>query len=298
MLHRCISAAESVSTASSKFPRAGSTWINYFAPVGNLRYRGVWAQGLTGAADFYFPGDVVYHKQQFISGSRYGPIYAGMFVCVSEHDATFSNAPDEDYGTWAYWYPLQQDPWNGAGRTSMFIPVSNMYLPISDPCGAIAVEEFGVSSVKTALPVAWFAAGSNTRIAMIFSLPDDWDFFIESAYDVTIHWMPDSTNTGNVIWYPYARGYDHSDLMTSGPSQESTLTMAANGTQYDMHMTSGFSGNGGYDYFSGADDSNALLHMSLMRQGASDTFTGNAGLLGITIHYNKRWNADFTRLIG
>jgi len=298
-IHRCISASTSMTTGSVYYPRAGQLWDARFRPVEEFFFRGTWQQGLTGDADMYYPGDVVSHFKQFGTGDDLTAVYGGLFVCVSAHNASFSNDPKTDYGTWTYWYPLQADPWNGAGRESLFIPVSQMDSAVTSGLGTgtynpnPALTEFGSSTPKTTMWVAWFAAASTERVVCTFGLPESWEHYSENAINIAVHWISDNTDTGDVIWQPYMHAYDHSDVMTLGPGSTGTITSTATGTQYDMHRAYGL--EFGAEYISNSDFD--TVFNLIMERDSADTYTGNAGLVGVTIYFNKRWNANFDQAL-
>lgn len=288
----------STSTSSVTYPRTGSLWDNYYASFTHFRYRGTWAQGLTGDADWYYPGDVVKHTVQYGTGDDRSWKYSGLFLCILAHDATTSNDPYDNRGTWTQWYPLQDDPFNGAGRESIYIPASMMRSMITNGLSTAtynpnpAATEFGTSNPRNEAVIGWFGPDADECMVAQFSLPESWDHYLNYNIDFKIHWIPDSTNTGDVLWTPHIRFYRQGDIYTSGPGNAGNyITATANGTINDVHVSGGLDFGASYYASPGA---NVPFTLVIERTGTdtSDTFTGHAGLIGVTVYFNKRWNAN------
>lgn len=300
-LYKCTATIGFFNTSSSYYPRTGANWTSAFQAFTDMKYRGDWQQGLTGDADEYQVGDVVSHIYQFNGGGdnltyRYG----GMFVCVTQHNATTSNDPYDDRDTWTNWYPLQADPYNGAGRESLFIPATQF---TSCATSGLSTGTYSPNpgwremggTVNNEMYIAWFGPSAIERITGVFSLPESWAHYVDNKLEIAIHWISDNTDTGTVVWTVRMNAYGHSQLTTSGPAGAEVVSGAATGTQWDMHRTFGITG--GAQYFDSEFTSPFTLNIERTGTDGSDTYTGNAGFVGITIFYNKRWSGNMASFL-
>jgi hypothetical protein len=183
----------------------------------------------------------------------------------------------------------------GHGEASMFFPVTQMFLPnaggVTAPCQAVTILETGTSgsAPRVNLPVAWFDATSNEQIYLPFSFPHNWDWQWDSYFDVRIHWISSGTGTGNVRWQMWSRGFEDGDTTITSMFENYEIEDAANGTQYEYFR----SGHMAFEDipFGIEDGSYALLAIEREADHTNDTYTEDAGLIGVEIRYWQRFAA-------
>lgn len=129
---------------------------------------------------------------------------------------------------------------------------------------------------STGLYAYAFDAGTEQEVFFAVEMPHGWK--LESDLDVHVHWMPSSTNTGNVVW---GLEYYWSNIDgTLGASTIATATAAGSGTakkhQYDDIVV--ISGTGK------TLSSHLIGRLFRKAADAADTFTGLAYLLTIGVH--------------
>jgi hypothetical protein len=261
-------------------PREGSSWKSHWDQVaGGMCWRGTWVNGNTGDEGDYELQDVVV---------RNGVIY----LCLLSHDADSTSAAPGTGGSWTSYWQVIGNTATAAGATSsgrliQYIPVNQMYIP--DPGGSMnpattpAPAEIGTSTVRTNVPVSFFDPTTDEYLYFTWTPPYNWDRIYNPWVRMRFYWYPTNTNTGNVYWYGYVRGYDDGDILTSGPSSINGILDAANGTVFDMHR-SDFEA---YGYMTGVSADYPFLVLAVRRWASSgnDTYTGDAALMGVDLEY-------------
>lgn len=124
-----------------------------------------------------------------------------------------------------------------------------------------------------------FDAGTEESVYIIAQMPHSW--VAGGIIFPHVHWMPTSTNTGNVLWVMEYKWTNISEVDASSYSYPST-TVAASGTAYQHMFTeigTGIDGAG--------KTSSSILSIRLYRAAANaaDTYTGDALLKEFDIHY-------------
>jgi len=139
-----------------------------------------------------------------------------------------------------------------------------------NPPGGVSVPTFNTTYVSRD-----FASGSTEVLFIVMQLPHKYKEGT-SLYP-HVHWMPSSTNTGNVLWRMEYAWVSNGSVQPSFTQHD--LTVAANGVAYKQHIDS-------WTAISKADSKiSDLITIKLYRMGASDTFTGDAMLKEFDIHY-------------
>jgi hypothetical protein len=292
-------------TTSSGYPRTGTNWDADFLPLaGNLNYHGDWDSSGTGDQDIVMPNDVVYYTYEEDSGGNKGRFFGGLFKTDNKHwmggSGVSNSDPYEDFHTSdgdygrdpVNWQFLGGDPWQGAGMVTKFIPVEDMYLPVTSPCSAITLTEIGTGSTPRNCPhIAWFDPSTDEYIYFSIDLPDNWDYTFYPFLDFRIHWTVAGTDTGDVVWRVYGRGFEQGDNLNASLSWMDDLTDTAIGTAYKQHITPGFP-YGAYSVSGSNDKSMNKFAIRRVASSGNDTMTtADAGLLGIEVTYWQRYGA-------
>jgi hypothetical protein len=271
------SSGSPVSATSGNAPRDGTSWKSAWTQLaGGMCYRGVWASGNSGDTGDYEIQDVV---------SRSGKNY----LCTQAHDADTSTAQPGTGATWtAYWVVVGNDAsYNHAragGKLIKHISVKDMYAPTTSSASAPAVVEIGTSTPKTNLFVSYFDASADEYLFFAWTPPHNWDRTLNPGVRMRFYWFPTTTNTGNVYWYGYVRGFDDGDLLETGPSSINGVLDAGNGTVNDLHRSDWEA----FTYMTGVSADSPYILFAVQRDAnhASDTYTADAGLLGVDIEYS------------
>lgn len=123
-----------------------------------------------------------------------------------------------------------------------------------------------------------FAAAADNLLAFQVQLPHAWKQ--GSAVEPHVHWMPETTHVGNVVWKLEWKLVGINQTLPAEYSDD-TITVAAGGVA-NVHKLSDFAAID----LTGQTVSTMLVCI-LSRLGAddADTFTGKAILLEIDFHY-------------
>jgi hypothetical protein len=125
-----------------------------------------------------------------------------------------------------------------------------------------------------------FDASSEESIYIIAQMPHDW--VVGSIIYPHVHWMPTSTNTGNVYWVMSFK-WTNIDDTDAGSNSISDVVVAANGTAYNHQQSN-------LDAIAGTGKtSSSIISIRLYRNSTSgdDTYTGEPLLKEFDIHYWK-----------
>lgn len=124
-----------------------------------------------------------------------------------------------------------------------------------------------------------FSATVTNTIQLVFQLPHAWS--TGTTVHFHVHWKPNSTNAGNIVWEHKYRWTDINGV--TGAWTTTTLTEAAPGV-LDKHVI------GAVKAISGTGLSlSSILQLQLQRLGndGSDTFTGLAQVMSVDLHYQR-----------
>lgn len=120
-----------------------------------------------------------------------------------------------------------------------------------------------------------FNAGATESVHASFEIMHDYKE--GTNLDFHVHWCPTTTNTGNITW---GLEYTICNIGTPFPAATTvTATVAAPGV-VNRHVLTDVVSIPGYGLRIGT-----VIIFRLYRSGATDTFTGNAFLLSVGVHY-------------
>jgi hypothetical protein len=164
-----------------------------------------------------------------------------------------------------------------AGKETIFVPASAMYGSTTNGADPQQVE---TTATRPDLKVLDFDASTAEYAQFAIAMPKSWNL---GTVTFQAWWSPSSTNTGNCIFG--VQGVSCSDSDTAdvafGTAQE--VTDAGIGTVEDVQVT----GESSAITIAGSPADNDYTFFQVYRDAAdgSDTFTGDARLLGIKLFF-------------
>jgi hypothetical protein len=164
-----------------------------------------------------------------------------------------------------------------AGKETIFVPAQAMFGTTTNGAAAEAVE---TTATRPELKVLDFDASTAEYAQFSIAMPKSWNL---GTVTFQAFWTPSTTNTGNCIFGLQGVSCTEGDTadVVFGTAQE--VTDAGIGTVEDVQMTAVSS-----DMTiagSPADDDYTFFQVYRDAADGSDTFTGDARLLGIKLFY-------------
>jgi hypothetical protein len=164
-----------------------------------------------------------------------------------------------------------------AGTETIFVPSSAMYGSTTNGADPQQVE---TTALRPDLKVLDFDAGTAEYAQFAIAMPKSWNL---GTVTFQAFWAPGNTNTGNCIWglQGVSVANDATADVVFGTAQE--VTDAGGGAVEDVLVTSTSSAI----TIAGtpADDYYTFFQVYRDAADGSDTFTGDARLLGIKLFY-------------
>ncbi len=164
-----------------------------------------------------------------------------------------------------------------AGKETIFVPASAMYGSTTNGAAAAQVE---TTATRPDLKVLDFDASTAEYAQFAIAMPKSWNL---GTVTFQAFWTPGNTNTGNCIFGLQGVSCADSDTadVVFGTAQE--VTDAGIGTVEDVQVTSESSAM----TIAGSPADNEYTFFQIYRDAAdgSDTFTGDARLLGIKLFF-------------
>jgi len=164
-----------------------------------------------------------------------------------------------------------------AGTETMWIPANALYLPTTNPADAASVE---TTAVRPELKVLDFDAGTAQYAQFAIAMPKSWNL---GTVTYQVFWTPSTTNTDNCIFGLQGVSCSEGDTADVAFGTAVEVTDAGIGTVEDVQMTA----VSGAITIAGSPADNDQTFFQLYRDAAdgSDTFTGEARVLGIKLFY-------------
>ncbi len=164
-----------------------------------------------------------------------------------------------------------------AGKETMWIPATAFYLPTTNPADAASVE---TTATRPELKVVDFDASTAQYVQFAIAMPKSWNL---GTVTYQVFWSPSTTNTGNCIFGLQGVSCSEGDTadVAFGTAQE--VTDAGIGTVEDVQMTAESSAI--TIAGSPADDDQTFFQLYRDAADGSDSFTGEARVLGIKLFY-------------
>jgi len=164
-----------------------------------------------------------------------------------------------------------------AGTETIWVPAQAMFGTTTNGADAQAVE---TTAVRPELKVLDFDASTNEYAQFSIAMPKSWNL---GTVTYQVFWSPGNTNTDNCIFGLQGVSCTEGDTadVVFGTAQE--VTDAGIGTVEDVQMTSVSSAM--TIAGSPADDDYTFFQLYRDAADGSDTFTGDARVLGIKLFY-------------
>ena len=164
-----------------------------------------------------------------------------------------------------------------AGTETIFVPAAAMFGTTTNGAEASAVE---TTALRPELKVLDFDAGTRENAQFAIAMPKSWNL---GTVTYQVFWSPSNTNTDNCIFGLEGVATTEGDTADVAFGTAVEVTDAGIGTVEDVQMTavSGAVTIGG----SPADDDYTFFQLYRDAADGSDTFTGDARVLGIKLFY-------------
>jgi hypothetical protein len=164
-----------------------------------------------------------------------------------------------------------------AGTETMWIPANALYLPTTNPADAASVE---TAATRPELKVLDFDASTAQYAQFAIAMPKSWNL---GTVTYQVFWSPSTTNTGNCIFGLQGLACTEGDTADAVFGTAIEVTDAGIGTVEDVQMTAVSSAMTLAG--SPADDDQCFFQLYRDAADGSDTFTGEARVLGIKLFY-------------
>ena len=164
-----------------------------------------------------------------------------------------------------------------AGTETIWIPAQAMYAATTNGAEAAQAE---TTATRPDLKVLDFDASTAEYAQFAIAMPKSWNL---GTVTYQVFWSPSNTNTGNAIFGLQGLSCTEGDTADAvfGTAQE--VTDAGIGTVEDVQMTAVSSAM--TIAGSPADDDQCFFQLYRDANDGSDTFTGDARVLGIKLFY-------------
>ena len=164
-----------------------------------------------------------------------------------------------------------------AGTETIFVPAAAMFGTTTNGADAQAVE---TTALRPELKVLDFDAGTRENAQFSIAMPKSWNL---GTVTYQVFWSPSNTNTDNCIFGLEGVATTEGDTADVAFGTAVEVTDAGIGTVEDVQMTavSGAVTIGG----SPADDDYTFFQLYRDAADGSDTFTGDARVMGIKLFY-------------
>ena len=164
-----------------------------------------------------------------------------------------------------------------AGLETMWVPSSAMYSAETNGADAKQVE---TTATRPDMKVLDFDAGTVEYAQFSVAFPKSWN---EGTVTYQVYWTPSTTNTGNCIFALQGVAVGDGDTIDVAYGSGSLVTDAGIGTVEDQQV----SPVSGATTIAGSPAVDQQIYFNFLREATSgsDTFTGDARVLGIKIFF-------------
>jgi len=164
-----------------------------------------------------------------------------------------------------------------AGLETMWVPAAAMYGATTNPADAQQIE---TTAIRPDMKVLDFDAGTKEYAQFSVAFPKSWN---EGTVTYQVYWTPSSTNTGNCLFQLQGVAVGDGDTIDVAYGTGITVTDAGIGTVEDQQISPVSSAV----TIAGSPAASEQTYFQLLRlaDDGSDTFTGDARVLGIRIFF-------------
>jgi hypothetical protein len=163
-----------------------------------------------------------------------------------------------------------------AGTETIWVPAAAMFGATTNGAAAEQVE---TTAGRPDMKVLDFDPGTAEAAQFSVAFPKSWN---EGTITYQVFWTPSNTNTGNCLWTLFGVSVADNATIDVAYGTEQTITDAGHGTVEDQQVTSVSSALTVKD---AAADTQTYFQVQRNAASGSDTFTGDARLLGIKIFF-------------
>ena len=164
-----------------------------------------------------------------------------------------------------------------AGTETIFVPANAMFGTTTNGAEAAAVE---TTALRPELKVLDFDASTRENAQFSIAMPKSWNL---GTVTYQVFWSPSNTNTGNCIFGVEGLACTEGDTADAVFGTAIEVTDAGIGTVEDVQMSAVSSAMTLAG--SPADDDYCFFQLYRDAADGSDTFTGDARVLGIKLFY-------------
>jgi hypothetical protein len=163
------------------------------------------------------------------------------------------------------------------GLETMWVPAAAMYGATTNPADAQQVE---TTATRPDMKVLDFDASTDEFAQFSVAFPKSWN---EGTITYQVYWTPSSTNTGNCLYLLAGVAIGDGDTIDVSYGTPVTITDAGIGTVEDQQVSAVSSAV----TIAGSPAVDQQTYFQLQRNASSgsDTFTGDARVLGIKIFF-------------
>jgi hypothetical protein len=164
-----------------------------------------------------------------------------------------------------------------AGKETIWIPAAAMYGPTTNPADEALVE---TTATRPDMKVFDFDASTKQYTQFSIAMPKSWN---EGTLTYQVYWSPSSTNTDNCIFGLQGVACGDGDTIDVAYGTAINITDAGIGTVEDQQISAESSAI----TVAGSPAAGEQTYFQFFRDAAdgSDTFSGEARVLGIKIFY-------------
>ena len=164
-----------------------------------------------------------------------------------------------------------------AGKETIWIPAAAMYGPTTNPADEALVE---TTATRPDMKVFDFDASTKQYTQFSIAMPKSWN---EGTLTYQVYWSPSSTNTDNCIFGLQGVACGDGDTIDVAYGTAINVTDAGIGTVEDQQISAESSAM----TVAGSPAAGEQTYFQFFRDAAdgSDTFSGEARVLGIKIFY-------------
>ena len=165
------------------------------------------------------------------------------------------------------------------GKQTIWVPATAMYATTTNGCADI--EQTELTAGQPELKTLNFDPSTDENAQFTVAFPKAWD--PSQLIMNQVFWTANSTKTGNCIWNLKGVAIANDDAIDTAFGTAIAITDAHSGTANDLNVTA----QSASVTIAGspAADEDVFFNISRDANDASDTFTGDAKLLGIKIFF-------------
>jgi len=169
----------------------------------------------------------------------------------------------------------------GANYRTIWVDAGSMVPTVTN--GATA----GTEEVTNTFDFFAFDTTTAERVQFKIVMPEQWD--VSADLKAKFYFLPTSTDTGTVQFSIAGTSLDTGDIISTAMGTAAVHTpLAANGTDNDVHITAATAAC----TIAGVSNAHEIVLFEITRVTGTDTFTGDAHLLGVNLQYKEKPAAE------